>query len=424
MKTPRLLLTALTVSLYACASKGGEPADPKPLVTVKVAKVTRADVQILVSAAAVLHPREQANVTARMTAPIREIRIKKGDTVKAGQLLAVLDSKDVQAQRNEAEAIVNDAETNLQKTKSGSVHLDVERATGQLQAAQAAYNQAQTVLDRRQDLFKQGAIPQRDLLVAKTERETMKANLEVARKNLELLQGEKEVRIAESKVKQAGARLQLQEAQLGFTQIRSPFAGTVTEQFVYPGDMASASTPLFTVMDLSVVIARLQIPESQARLVHPGQPCTFAPADAIGGSYSGRITVLNRAVDLQRRTVEGWCEIPNKDDELRGGASGTVSVVCGTDVASLVIPQTAVLLKEGTKTGAVLVVDDKHVAHQKEIQVGVIRDEVAQVKGGLTLGETVVTEGGYNTPDGTPVTIAETPAPDAGDKIKPGSDAK
>ncbi len=400
-----LLAAGALTAWCACASK--KEAEPKPLVAVKVQRVVKTDVTIRVKAPAILHPREQASVAARMTAVIRQLKVKKGDDVKAGQLLAVLESRDVAAMRDEAVAVVSDAQAGLQKMKQGTFHVEIERAKGQLQASEAAFNQAENTLERRQDLFKQGAIPQRELLIAQTERETGRANLEVARKNVELLQGAQDVRIAESRVKQASARLNLQNVQVGFAQIKSPFAGTITDQFVYPGDLASPTAPLFTVMDLTTVVARAQIPEADARLVRPGQACTFIAADAPAAGVTGRVTVLNKAVDLQRRTVEGWCDIDNRAGELRAGVFGSLLIETGVDKDSLVVALSALQFAEGTRTGSVLVVDDKHVAHTREVQAGRTIDGKVQIARGLKEGETVVVEGGYNVPDGTEVTVAQ-----------------
>ena len=104
-----------------------------------------------------------------MTAPIRELRVKKGDSVHAGEMLAVLDNRDTQAQLEDAHAQLADAEANLQKTVSGTVPGDIERARGQLDMTQAALSQAQKNYERRSQLFKEGVIPNRDLLQAQTD---------------------------------------------------------------------------------------------------------------------------------------------------------------------------------------------------------------------------------------------------------------
>ena len=110
--------------LLLCAFLGGcaheEEAPSKPVVAVRVARAETADLKVTVRAPATLFPREQANVAARITAPIRELRARKGDVVKAGQVLALLENRDVLAQRQEAQAAVLDAQANLAKAIRGN----------------------------------------------------------------------------------------------------------------------------------------------------------------------------------------------------------------------------------------------------------------------------------------------------------------
>src|SRR5439155_10423202 len=282
---------------------------------------------------------------------------------------ARLGDRDVLGQRAEAAAMVEDAQASLQKISAGTIPAELERARGQLAAAEAQLNQAQKIFDRRSELFNQGAIPARDLLVSQTELATARSNDEVARRTLELLERQsraQDLRIAESRVAQAKAQLGAAEAQLQFTELRSPFAGSITEQFLYPGDMAKPEVPVFTIMDLSVAVARAQVPESEATAVRAGQRGIFVPTDSSQETFQGQVTVVNKAVDPSRRTVEVWCEIPNKTQHLRAGVFGTLSIVTGTAPKSLVVPVAAVQFKEGTHFGSVLLVDEKRIAHQRE----------------------------------------------------------
>ena len=240
----------------------------------------------------------------------------------------MLESSDIVAQRDEARAAVADAQANLQKISTGTLPTDVEKARGQVTLAEAALNQADKNHARRAELYKQGAIPGRDLLASETDLKQAQASYDVARRTLDLLEHqsrEQDIRIAESQVEQAKARLATVEAQLRFAEIRSPFAGTVTDQFMYPGDLAKPDTPIFTVMDLSVAVARAQVPETQAGSIRAGQPCSFASSDASAGAATGQITVVSRAVDPAKRTVEVWCEIANPERRLRAGAFGSVA---------------------------------------------------------------------------------------------------
>lgn len=403
----RLVPALFTVFLFGCSHP--EEAPEKPVVTVKVTRAETAEVQLTVQAPATIFPREQANISARTTAPILSLKVRKGDSIKAGQVLALLESKDLEAQQAEATANVADAEATLQKTAAGTLPTDIERARGQLQTAEAARSQAQKNYDRRKDLFSQGAIPNRDLLASETELSQAKTAYDVAKRTLDLLEqqsGKTDVRIAESRVQQAKARQSLAAAQLQFTELRSPLNGTITEQFMYPGDMAKPDMPVFTVMDLSVAIAHAQVPESDARRISRGQACVFSQPDGQGDSAKGTITVVNQAVDPARRTIEVWCEIPNAQRGLKAGMFGSVSISVGSATRAVVLPESAVQFKEGGSKGTALVVDQQRIAHLREVEATPLPGGKVQIVRGIEAGETVVIEGGYGLPDGTQVTLA------------------
>ena len=393
--------------LVGCGAKEEPPV--KTVVAVKLGRSELADIVLTVRVPATMFPKEQANISARITAPIRTLNVRKGDNISRGQVLAELENRDTVAQKQEAAAALADAQANLQKTRAGTLPTDIERARGQFATAEAALKQAQKIYDRRSELFKQGAIPNKDLLTAETDLAQARTAYEVARKSLELIQNQSQgdITIAQSRVDQAKARLALAEAQLQYSDLRSPFAGTVTEQFQYPGDMAKPDTPTFTLMDLSTVIARGQVPESETGKLRAGQLCSFAPTDAAGIAASGRVTVINRAVDTARRTVEVWCEIPNSLTKLRSGIFGTLTVSIGTASQSVVVPQSAVQFDEGTRNGFVMMVDDKRIAHKREVEGGEIADGKVQILRGLKAGEVVVIEGGYGLPDGAEVKAVE-----------------
>lgn len=408
MKTHCYSLLISVLALVGCSQH--EDAPPKPVVAVKVAEAELADVKITVGGPAFLFGREQANLSARITAPIKRLLARKGDRVSAGQVLAELDNRDLLAQRDEAAAAVTDAEANLQRVMAGALPTDIERARGQLAAAEAALRQAEKFYERRRQLYQQGAIPQRDLILTETELAQAKANHQVAQKSLDLLLNQsrdKEILMAKSKVEQARARLALIKAQLEFTEVRSPGAGTVTEQFMFPGDMAKPDSPIFTVMDLGVAVARAQIPEAEASAVRTGAPCAFTPADSPGRVFNGRITVVNQAVDPAKRTVESWCEIPNGNHVLRAGAFGQVQVITGTAPKSVVVPLPAVQFVEGSNKGVVMVAGDKNTAVKKEVETGAVFEGKVQIKSGVSAGERVIIQGGYGLPEGTQLKIQE-----------------
>jgi HlyD family secretion protein len=383
-----------------------EESRTRPVVEVKVLRVEAGDVPLVVRAPATIFARAQADVAPQISATVRELKAGKGDRVEAGQLLARLESRDLVAQRAEAAAAVEDAEATLEKVTAGTLPAEIERARGQVATAEAALRQAQKFYERRKRLFEQGAIPNRDLVVSETELAQARTNYEVAVKALELLVGQskdREIRIARSRLEQARGRLAQVEAQLSFAEVRSPFAGLITEQYLFPGDIARPGTPIFRVADISVAVARAQVPEAEAASLRRGQPCAFTPLDGAGASFRGALSVVNQAVDPSRRTIEVWCEIPNRNHALRVAAYGHLDVVTGRLEKAIALPPEAVQVEEGGERGVVMVAGDGRKAVRREVVLGARSQGLVEIRRGLRPGELVIVEGGYGLPEGTEI---------------------
>lgn len=400
----------LTLFNIGCASTKKEEEAAKPQVAVKIAKAEEHDVQLTVRAPATVFPREQSSVASRITAPILSLGARKGDRVSAGQVLARLDNRDLIAQRKEIAALVTDADATLEKMRTGTVPADIERARGQVTTTQAVLSQAEKFYERRKQLFDQGVIPNRDLLISQTDLATARANFGVAQQALSLLEKQssgRDIEILQSRLEQARGRLAVIDTQIAFSELKSPFAGTVTDQFVFPGDMAQPSTPMFTIADLDVAIARAQVPESDAAAVRRGAACRLTPSDREGSSFAGRVSVVNQAVDPARRTVEVWCEIANPKGELRAQVFGTLEITTGQLAHAVTIPLAAVQFEEGTRNGFVMVAGADQKAHKKAVEAGPAAGGKIAVLKGLVSGESVIVEGAYGLADGTSVTVSE-----------------
>ena len=257
-------------------------------------------------------------------------------------------------------------------------------------------------------MFAQGAIPERELLISETDLSTARTNQEVAKTSLDLIRQQsqtQEIKIAESRVEQAKSRVATLAAQLQFAELRAPFSGVITEQLQYAGDLGQPSAPIFTLADLSLVIARAQVPEADAGKVTRGQACAFRSGEGESTDVAGRVTVVNRSVDPQRRTVEVWCEMARPPQSLRSGAFGSVSFQTGGAKSALLAPVAGLFLEEGSNKGHVMVLDDKSIAHKRDVQVGDTVGVNRIVTSGLKAGEVIITEGGYELPDGVQVSL-------------------
>ena len=316
------------LALAGCSSS--EPEEKvTPLVEVRVAAAQRTDLAERVQAPGTLYPVAQAAVAAKIGAPIRELLVTKGSAVKKDQLLAVLENRDLEAAAAEARGALQQAEAELAKLEAGALPGQLESAQAQVNITSSALDTAQKIHDRRKILVEQGAIPARELLVSQNELAAAQNNHQVAKKNLELLQSqtrERDLEIARSRVEQARARLAQAEAQAAFTRIRSPLDGVVSDQWMYPGDMAKPDAPIVTVMDIRKLVVRAQVPEARAPLLALGQAAEFLPQDLPDRRFAGRVSVISPAVDRAARTVEVWAEIDNSQGVLRAGGYGMLSI--------------------------------------------------------------------------------------------------
>ncbi len=404
----KTLILAL-LALLGCAPPE-EDAEPEMVVKVRTAQATLQDIEQVVSAPATIFPRSEAKVASKLTAPIARLGARKGDRVTQRQTLAWLSAADLDAQLAEAKAQVTDAQATLEKTSTGTLPADVERAQGEVERTASALEQAKLIFERRQSLVAEGALPERDLLIARTQFEQAQTAQRVAQRSLELLKGQsrrQDIRIAESRLVQAEARVDLVEAQLAFARVESPSAGFITEQFLYPGDMARPDAPIFTVMDLSVAVARGQFPEESAGQLRSQQVCRFVSLDDPAAARSGKLTVVNQAVDAARRTVEAWCEIPNTGGEIKAGVFGEVTVITGQHPQAVTVPLAAIEFERDRSFGIVWSVGDDHRVHEHRVQVGVVAGATVEILEGIEVGQTVVVEGGYGLSEGLTVREAE-----------------
>lgn len=402
IRTAFLLLLAVPI---ACRRQ--EPEE-RPVVAVKTAHVHLKDLPVTVQAPATIFGRSQANIASRITAPIRKLDVRKGEDVKAGQVLAILENRDLEAQQAAAAAGLIDAESSFEKTSKGTLPEDLQRARGELASSTAALTLAQKIYDRRTELFREGAISGRELQTSEAELTRAKADHDVAHLNLDLLEhrtGTNDIAIAQSRVAQAKAQSELAQTNLSFSELKSPMGGTITEQFMYPGDMARPDLPVFTVADLSFAVAHTEVPESEAGSIVRGQNCSFRGGDPSETHFNGKVIVVNQAVDPQRRAIEVWCEIPNPNRRLKAGGFGRTTIVTGTVSRAIVIPIAAVQFEEGTTHGTVYVVDRQQLARLRKVEAISNGDDTVRVIEGIAPDETVIIEGGYGLPDETKVSL-------------------
>jgi RND family efflux transporter MFP subunit len=161
--------------------------------------------------------------------------------------------------------------------------------------------------------------------------------------------------------------------------------------------MANPGSPVVTVMDVSSVVARISMAQDLAKDIKVGDEATLTPNDG-SEPVPAKVTIVSPAVDPNSTTVQVWVQATNPDGRLRAGTSVRAAIVAATIDGAIVVPSSAILASDEGGS-MVVVVDDKDVAHQKKIQVGVQEENLTQVIAGLTPGDRVVTVGGLGLDD-------------------------
>ena len=210
----------------------------------------------------------------------------------------------------------------------------------------------------------------------------------------------------------AKGRYQAALANLRYSEIRSPITGVVTDRPLYEGQMATAGTPMMTVMDLADVIGRTYISPQQAALLKVGDAASIEPGSGLA-DVPAKVTVVSPALDPGSTTVQVWVEAPNPGDRLKPGETVRVSMVARTIANAIVVPSSAILTADDGTT-SVMVIGPKDHAHQTTVQTGVTSGSEVQILSGLHEGERVVTTGAYGLPDGTKVVVTAAAKPAAG----------
>jgi multidrug efflux pump subunit AcrA (membrane-fusion protein) len=411
------LPTLLSFGLAACNSSEKEAL---PVVTVEVTPAEKTSVSQIVVADAVVFPLMQATVSPKITSTIAEFKVQRGSHVKKGQLLVVLENKDLAAQAESSKGDFEQANANYVIAVNAWLPQQLQKAELDAAAAKSAFDAAQKVYDSRKDLFQQGAIPRRDLdsadvALAQTRSQNEQAQKQLA--DLKRLGNNQLMKAAQGTKQSAEGHYRAAAAQLSYSEIRSPIDGVVTDRPLYVGDLATANQPILTVMDTSTLVAKAHIPQAEAVLLKVGDTAEIKVAD-VEDSIKGRVSLVSPALDPGSTTIEIWVEARKPNPALKPGMSASIVMTAKTVKDAIAVPTTAVLKNDDGLYYVLLAGSDKK-AHQRVVQVGVKNAELTQIVGGINAGDSVITSGGYAVPDNTAIEIEKASAPEKGEPETP-----
>jgi len=319
-----------------------------------------------------LQAQEATAVYARATGYVRRWLVDIGDKVEGGQLLAEIDTPDLDQQLQQARATLRQMRASLE---------------------QAAANQtyAAVTAQRYQTLLAQHFVSQQDVDQTQAQAAVGVAN----------------VHAAQSSIAAQAAHVRQLEQLKAFARVTAPFAGTITERniervtLVTPG--SAQVKPLYMIGISNPLRAFLKVPQTFAAGIVPGAAVKVSVRQYPGREFAGTITRSAGALDAATRTLTVEAEVANGTGELLPGAYADVTLVAPLAHAVSVIPVSALIVDaQGTR---VATVDARSTAHFIPVQIGRDQGQDIEIVGGLTGLEDVIAAPTGNLVEGAAVQV-------------------
>jgi multidrug efflux pump subunit AcrA (membrane-fusion protein) len=400
------IVTSVTVLLLGLGCSKKEAA-PEVQVEVQAAHPTQGPIAAHVAADAVLAPLAQAAIAPKISAPVKKFYVQRGSHVKAGELLATLENRDLTAAVLDNEGSYTAAKAAFDAQTRAQVPEDYQKAELDFAQAKANLDLNQSIVNSRKQLFAEGAIPGRDLDTAAAALVQAQAAYDAAKKHLESMKSvshEAALKEAQGQLTSAQGKYMGAEAQASYSEIHSPIDGFVTDRSLFAGETAAAGTPLLTVMDTSAVLAKIHISQLVAQRLEVGDAATIT-VPGLDDPTPAKVSLISPALDPGSTTVEVWLRAENKNAALKVGTPVHAAITSRTIQNALKVPINAILTaQDGSKS--VMVVGPDGAAHKKAVETGIQDTGEVQITNGLSSSDLVINEGAYGLDEGTKVKLA------------------
>lgn len=319
----------------------GKPADPVLEFTpLDVAVVDLREIARRISLSGSLAPVTQSTVRSKVAGEVRKVHSREGEKVARGQVLAEIDTVDLQARLDAQVAALEEAKAKL---------------------SIAAKNRDNGIALHRQGFISQNAFD--------TTQSTWEA--------------------AAAAVKSAEAQVRLARNAMGDAVVRAPIDGLVGTKSVNAGEKVSVDAALFTLVDLATMEVEAPVPASEVPGLRIGQAATLQVDGFAGRTFDARLQRINPTTEPGSRSIRVYLSVSNRDGALRGGMFAKGSLVLDKGEAAPTIPATAV--REEAGQSFVFTLEGGKIA-RRPVTLGLSDEQsgLVQVRGGLDKGATVV----------------------------------
>jgi HlyD family secretion protein len=416
-----VILLAFCITVFvSCEKKQNETPGVKAIL-VEVVPVKQGNIAKEIKFTGNIEANTEVQVYPKITAKIEEIKVDSGDTIKKNDVIALLESDELQAQLAQAEAALEVVQAKWAQMEIGARPEELAQAEDLVAKARANLKDAENNYGRMRALFERGTIARRQFEAAELAYTVAKADLNSAIERLGMLKegATREDRQAlQAQVSQASAALDLARIRLSYARITSPIDGTVSEHFFDPGNLAVPAKALVTIVQMDTVKVIVYFPENQIRYMKPGIHAQLTVAAYPDKVFYGRIDKVSPTLNPETRMFSAEIKVLNEKGLLRPGMFTAVTLSVDPHPDALLVPRGAVLYREeylensGSGKGEVrqsnyLFVVENGRARMRSILLGHESGTAVEVSKGLKQGEQVVVRGLHQLKDGDMVKVIE-----------------
>jgi HlyD family secretion protein len=283
----------------------------------------------------------ETNIGFKIPGRVVERLVDEGDKVKAGDLLARLDSAEIASVVAQSRASLEEAATKLAELSAGSRSQEIEQAKAQMNVQEAELQKVKKDYERAEILYKNGAISASQFDVAKSAYDARTALNRNAIEMLSLVREgprKEEIDIAGHRVKQARAALGVSVERLKDTTIYTPINGIVLKKHAEVGETIASGTPVVTIGDLEHPWIKVYVKEDRLGQIRLGQKAKITVDTFKGKTYEGTVTFISSEAEFTPKNVQTQEErvklvfgvkvrVKNVNDELKPGMPADVKIL-------------------------------------------------------------------------------------------------
>jgi RND family efflux transporter MFP subunit len=363
----------------AAGGRGGRGGRIGPAVQTQAAPVQRMAIQREVDLSGTLTSPDQARISSEVAGIVRDVRVQLGTEVRAGDVIARLEPRELQLALDRAESALRQVEAQLGIDHNRASQPPADDQIASVRQAAANRDDARNAFERAQLLSGRGLLTQADRDTAETRLKIAEANYQATLDTVHSLK---------ASLQDRRASYELAQKKVADAVIKAPVAGSISERLIQPGEFIRENTPVATIVQMNPLKLKTAIQEKHASLIMPGQTVEFDVEAFLDRKFKGRIAYVSPAVDQATRTFAVEALVDNADRQLKPGFFAKGIVLTRIDENVIAVPEDAISTLAGVSTVYVI---EGGKARAQQVTLGARKNNLVEITSGLKGDESLAT---------------------------------